>query len=258
MTTLTQLLPITRYRDGTLLKQTINARDLHAFLESKQQFADWIRNRITQYDFELNKDYVEHKVIHNSMNNPQSTENKGGRPTTDYHLTLDMAKELAMVERNARGKEARQYFIQCEQQYLISIQDSGKNVNHMINSILQSLRQAIQQQNRNFDKLVDIQTQANNLQAQALDLHRQSIAMLASVMPEPRPPRKTYKPAHQDDMPIVRNLCKAGFSPHQIAEQTGLSNTWVHRILHNICNVADNGLLRVKTFELEELTTSAA
>ena len=82
--------------------QTVNARDLHAFLESKQQFADWIKARIKKYGFAEGVDYVS---IHKIMN---------GAPSTDFHISIDMAKELAMVERNAKGKEARLYFIECE------------------------------------------------------------------------------------------------------------------------------------------------
>lgn len=82
------------------------ARDLHIFLESKQQFADWIKNRIRQYGFIENQDY---QVFHNLMNNPN-----GGRPTTEFALSIDMAKELSMVEGNEKGKEARRYFIACE------------------------------------------------------------------------------------------------------------------------------------------------
>lgn len=87
-------------------KRAVNARDLHIFLESKQQFADWIKNRIRQYDFIENQDY---QVFHNLMNNPN-----GGRPTTEFALSIDMAKELSMVEGNEKGKEARRYFIACE------------------------------------------------------------------------------------------------------------------------------------------------
>jgi phage anti-repressor protein/phage antirepressor YoqD-like protein len=82
--------------------QTVNARDLHEFLESKQQYADWIKNRIKKYDF---VDGVDFTSVHKIMN---------GAPAIDHHLSLDMAKELSMVERNAKGKEARQYFIECE------------------------------------------------------------------------------------------------------------------------------------------------
>lgn len=88
-------------------KKAVNARDLHAFLESKQQFADWIKNRIDKYDFIENQDYV---VFHNSMNNPS-----GGRPQKEYALSINMAKELSMVEGNEKGKQARRYFIQCEE-----------------------------------------------------------------------------------------------------------------------------------------------
>ena len=88
-------------------KQAVNARDLHAFLESKQQFADWIKNRITKYDLVENVDYV---VFHKVMKNPGE-----GRPQIEYALTIDAAKELSMVEGNEKGKQARKYFIACEQ-----------------------------------------------------------------------------------------------------------------------------------------------
>jgi phage anti-repressor protein len=86
--------------------QTVNARDLHAFLEVGKVFAAWIHERIEQYGFVENTDFA---VFSDSGNNP-----KGGRPAKEYAITIDMAKELAMVERNEKGKEARQYFIECE------------------------------------------------------------------------------------------------------------------------------------------------
>ena len=96
----------TKIDDETV--QTVNARELHAFLESKQDFSTWIKNRVEQYDFVENQDFA---VSHKKMENPQ-----GGRPATEYYITLDMAKELAMVERNDKGREARRYFIECEKQ----------------------------------------------------------------------------------------------------------------------------------------------
>jgi Phage anti-repressor protein len=86
--------------------QTVNARDLHEFLESKQEFATWIKNRIRDYNFNENVDFV-------CLTN-LSSEGRGGQNRIDYHISLDMAKEISMVERNARGKQARQYFIECE------------------------------------------------------------------------------------------------------------------------------------------------
>ena len=86
---------------GDLIK-TVNARELHDFLESKQEFANWIKNRIKQYDFTDGQDFTIDKIII-------------GRTTQiDYYISLDMAKELSMVERNTKGREARQYFIECE------------------------------------------------------------------------------------------------------------------------------------------------
>ncbi|MVM30476.1 hypothetical protein GO755_10560 [Spirosoma sp. HMF4905] len=99
----------------------VSARELWSFLEAKQQFSDWIKKRIIRYGFLEDVDYVEiegvtenpvkggDEVIHKTMKNP-----KGGRTATDYALTLDMAKQLAMVERNEKGKQARLYFIEAE------------------------------------------------------------------------------------------------------------------------------------------------
>ncbi|WP_375671625.1 antA/AntB antirepressor family protein [Bartonella sp. CL27QHWL] len=84
--------------------QTVNARDLHTFLESKQDFSTWIKKRIMTYAFLDGRDFIRfHKKM--EANNAIAVE---------YYLTLDMAKELAMVERNKKGKQAREYFIECE------------------------------------------------------------------------------------------------------------------------------------------------
>jgi anti-repressor protein len=84
----------------------VNARDLHAVLEVGKHFASWIAERIEQFDFVENRDFLLVPGI--------GINSETGRPSKDYAITLDMAKELAMVERNAKGKEARQYFIKCE------------------------------------------------------------------------------------------------------------------------------------------------
>lgn len=87
--------------------QTVNARDLHAFLEVGSAFNDWIARRIKDYGFAEGADFI---VIATQ----EKVAIRGGHNRKDYHISLDMAKELSMVERNEKGKEARQYFIDCE------------------------------------------------------------------------------------------------------------------------------------------------
>ena len=90
---------------GQILNQSVqlaNASDLHSFLEVKSNFRDWIKNRITDYGFIQDEDYI---IVHERTN---------GRPRKEYHITLDMGKELAMVERNEKGRQIRKYFIECE------------------------------------------------------------------------------------------------------------------------------------------------
>ncbi|WP_251861058.1 antA/AntB antirepressor family protein [Clostridium sp. Marseille-Q2269] len=100
----------------------VSARELHEFLESKQDFTTWVKSRIEKYGFIENKDYTTfHKFVERERSNLGSTR-------TEYAITLDMAKELAMVENNKRGKQAREYFINIEKNYrkdLFKIQDNA-------------------------------------------------------------------------------------------------------------------------------------
>lgn len=89
-------------------KRAVDARMLHTFLESKQQFQDWIKNRINRYGFIENQDFITASQIYETANGGHSTR-------TEYALTIGMAKELSMVEHSKKGKIARQYFIRCEE-----------------------------------------------------------------------------------------------------------------------------------------------
>ena len=94
---------------GGDLIQTANARDLHQSLKVDTKFATWIARRIKEYGFVRDVDFV---VDFPNLGN--QTGRGGDRKTKEFHLTLDMAKELAMVENNEQGRQVRRYFIQCE------------------------------------------------------------------------------------------------------------------------------------------------
>jgi phage anti-repressor protein len=94
---------------GGDLIQTVNARDLHVFLEVGKDFSTWIKDRVAAFGFVENQDFVLDSPISGNQ-----VSHGGDRRSIQYHLTLDTAKELSMVERNAKGKQARQYFIECE------------------------------------------------------------------------------------------------------------------------------------------------
>ena len=101
-----QLIPLhSQTIDGNAV-ETVSARTLHEFLGVATRFNDWISTRIKEYDFIDNQDFV--------CFTENSVKPKGGRPSQEYYITLDMAKELSMVERNEKGRQARKYFIECE------------------------------------------------------------------------------------------------------------------------------------------------
>lgn len=94
-----EALPLIQQGDQVL----IDARVLHENLNVGTVFAKWIKSRISDYSFEDGSDFFSSKE-----------KSMLGRPRVDYHLTLDMAKELAMLERNEVGRQIRRYFIAME------------------------------------------------------------------------------------------------------------------------------------------------
>ena len=84
----------------------VSGRELHKKLEVGQHYRDWIK-RMLEFGFNENQDYTPHKFMH-----PQNNQE-----TTDVLMTLDMAKEICMLQRNEKGKFFRQYFIQIEKDY---------------------------------------------------------------------------------------------------------------------------------------------
>ncbi|MDD5006761.1 MAG: antA/AntB antirepressor family protein [Candidatus Omnitrophica bacterium] len=100
-----ELIKITENDKGEKL---VSARELHEYLGNKRQFADWMNQRILQYGFIENQDYTSfHSFVKRKV---------GASKRIEYAITLDMAKELAMVENNEKGKIARQYFIAVEKE----------------------------------------------------------------------------------------------------------------------------------------------
>lgn len=114
---------------GTINSQSVqlcDARTLHTFMVVLRDFSTWIKGRIRKFGFIEGVDFISVKNLSSpdlgsaKLDSPNrgNQVHGGDRKSTDYHLTLDMAKELAMVENNPKGHEARRYFIDCEKKAL--------------------------------------------------------------------------------------------------------------------------------------------
>ena len=89
-------------------QKAVSMRELHEFLEVQTHFKDWSK-RMLEYGFVENRDFVlvAQKRATNNPRNPNTIE-------TDYALSLDCAKEISMIQRSEKGKQAREYFLDCE------------------------------------------------------------------------------------------------------------------------------------------------
>ena len=115
----------------------MDARDLHSGLAVGRVFGAWIEARIKKYAFKAGADY---EVYSHSGNNPQ-----GGRPENVYRLTLDMAKELAMLQNNQVGRQVRKFFIQKEKELVTK---------------MSQLEDLLIPDNFGYDKLVSLSNEA--------------------------------------------------------------------------------------------------
>ena len=98
---MTELIKVTYSND----RPVVSARELHDFLEVKTAYKDWFP-RMCEYGFTEGQDFCSFL-----------SESTGGRPAQDAALTIDMAKEICMIQRSEKGKHARQYFIQLEKDW---------------------------------------------------------------------------------------------------------------------------------------------
>ena len=90
-------------------QRAVSARELYKFLEVTERFSSWFERQL-QFGFVENQDYT-------SVKSFTVVGNGAEKPIEDYALTIDCAKEISMLQRNERGKQARQYFIACEKKY---------------------------------------------------------------------------------------------------------------------------------------------
>lgn len=101
-----ELIKVTKDEQGN---SVVSGRDLHKFLEVSTQYTKWF-DRMVEYGFTKNKDFV-------AISQKRLTAQGNETTYTDHALTLDMAKEISMIQRTERGKQARQYFIDVEKEY---------------------------------------------------------------------------------------------------------------------------------------------
>ncbi len=144
MEKLHELVPISNGYIGNQSVSLVSAKRLHAFLCVGRDFTSWIKGRIGQYGFVASVDYI---VVENLSSPKRGSSKSRQQVEHDYLITVDMGKELAMVERNERGREIRRYFIRCEQ-----IAKSAP-------SIPQSLPEALRLAAELAEKATDLQNQ---------------------------------------------------------------------------------------------------
>ncbi len=118
-------------------EQLVSGRELHEFLEVNEKYTDWFK-RMVEYGFAENVDFI---------GLSEKSEKLGGRPRMNHAMTLSMAKEVSMIQRTEKGKQARLYFIDVENQYKV-IQKRLPNTRE---AIQQLLLQGVEEVNQRVD-----------------------------------------------------------------------------------------------------------
>lgn len=129
--------------------QAVSARELHKFLEITERFSNWFE-RMLQYGFTENIDYQGCEFFNTLAN----------QVLIDYALTLDCAKEIAMLQRSERGKMARQYFIECEKQLRSGKFALPTTYKEALQSLLEEVEAKERLQEQNDLQRIELQNQA--------------------------------------------------------------------------------------------------
>lgn len=109
----------------------VDGHELHDFLQVETPFKKWI-DRMIEYGFVEGTDFW-----------TKMSESTGGHPATEYEMTISMAKELCMIQRNERGKQARLYFIECEKRLKAQCKPMSQ-----VEILAQTAQQLVEQEKR--------------------------------------------------------------------------------------------------------------
>lgn len=146
-----EIIKITKDDNGN---SVVSGRELHDFLEVNTPYTQWFE-RMVGYGFAESVDFI--------GLSQKSEKPIGGRPTVDHALTLDMAKEISMIQRTEKGKQARQYFIEVEKEYKKQINESQfrlptnlTEMTLMFNNVMQGQDKKIEEQGKKVDFLMDL------------------------------------------------------------------------------------------------------
>jgi len=176
---------------------SVNARELYVFLESKQEFATWIDTKVVSNPFFVKN--VDFMVFDNIVKN-----SKGGRPRVEYALTIDTAKRVAMAEQTAKGEEVRTYFIQCEK---------------MLNDVMQ-----IQGVPTQLKELVDIQLMTTKYLKEMLNYSEASTLQLVHNIHKSHGIPTGYLPQYVEHQRVSFSLTDLLQKNHINMSATGLNS----------------------------------
>jgi phage anti-repressor protein len=192
LNTVEQLVPVFNTKIGDTITQACDARALHTYLQNGDKFADWIKGRIEKYQFQENQDFI---CVSVNSETQRKNGQRGISKRTEYHLTIGMAKELAMVENNAKGREVRRYFIRMEKLALETIATPPNAANVIVTA--RAWADMTQLQANMAKTQADVaknqadlaQAQANQARAWA-DEYERRVATESKSSPSPQSPTK--------------------------------------------------------------------
>ena len=175
---------------GNEEQKTVNARDLWKALGSKRQFGNWIDDRLS--DFIEGQDFTVNKIVN-------GREANGRFASKEYIITLDVAKHLAMLERNEQGRKIRQYFIEIEKEYRRQVMHQIPDADHILSDFIRTygaqwvLNQiSLAEYLQNYAPKFDLMTYTKNGEL------RRQIRRGSNVTRNGRSPIALLKSAHPD------------------------------------------------------------
>lgn len=174
------------YENST--RPTVMGRDLHEVLEIKTAYKDWFP-RMCEYGFIEGEDFC--SIL---------SESTGGRPSTDHQLTIDMAKEICMIQRTDIGRKVRKYFINVENEYkeikLINLRESRPDKSHSLEVKEMNARVRMSNQYLKLAAVDTVSQQYKNI------LVAKSAEILAGepLLPLPKSEQKMYSATEIGDM----------------------------------------------------------